>query len=138
MRVVLDTNIFIAAALKGGFSEDIIKMAPLKLIVLVCSEKILQELYEKLISKFKWDDKDAKFFVDTLKEIVEIVQTKEKLNVIARDPEDNKILECAKAGRADLIVSSDKDLIKLKKFEEIAIIHPKTLHWIFPEYFKNK
>ncbi len=138
MRIVLDTNIFIAAALKGGFSEDILKMAANKLITLVCSEEILEELYKKLVNKFKWNDADAKFFVDTLKETLEIVQIRKKLHVIARDPDDDKVLECAQSGNADLIISSDQDLIKLKNFENISIVHPNTLHWIFPEHFKKK
>lgn len=137
MKVVFDTNIFIAAALRGGFSEDIIKMAASNLITLVCSEEILIELHQKLTKKFEWTEKDVEFFVNTIREISEIVQIEEKLSVITRDPDDNKILECALAGEADLIVSSDQDLIKLKKFRNIAIVHPKTLSWIFPDYFKN-
>jgi len=137
MRIVLDTNIFIASALKGGFSEDIIKMASSKVVIIVYSEAILEELYEKLVRKFKWAIIDAKFFVDTIREIVEIVEIKQKVNVITRDPEDNKVLECAKSGSADLIVSSDQDLITLKNFENIAVVHPHTLPWIFPEYFKK-
>lgn len=138
MRIVLDTNVFIAAALKGGFSEDIIKMASNNMIVIICSEEILQELYKKLTEKFHWSIKDSTYFIDTLREVVEIVEIKEKLNVITQDPDDNKILECAKSGKANLVVSSDQDLIKLKQFEETAIVHPKTLHWIFPRYFKKK
>lgn len=138
MRIVLDTNIFIAAALKGGFSEDIIKMATNKLVTLVCSEEILEELNRKLVDKFKWDNKDAEFYIETLKENLEIVQIKKKLHIISQDPDDDKILECAQSGKADLIVSSDQDLVKLKSFENIAIVHPNTLHWIFPKYFKNK
>lgn len=138
MRIVFDTNIFIAAALKGGFSEDIIKMASSNLLTLVCSEEILDELEHKLIKKFDWSKKDIQFFIDTIREISEMAQIEEKLSVITRDVDDNKILECALAGKADLIVSSDQDLIKLKKFKDIAIIHPKTLSWTFPEYFKKK
>jgi len=40
-------------------------------------------------------------------------------------------------GKADLIVSSDQDLIQLKTFQGIGVIHPKTLSWILPEYFKK-
>lgn len=137
MRVVLDTNIFIAAALKGGFSEDIIKMAASRIVTIVCSEEILDELYKKLIQKFKWTTLDAKFFVVILRETLEVVKIKQRINIITRDPDDNKILECAQSGNADLIVSSDQDLVKVKKFENIAIVHPNTLNWIFPEYFKK-
>ena len=67
----------------------------------------------------------------------EIKTLQKKIDIIKNDPDDNKILECAAAGKADLIVSSDKDLIKLKNFQSIVIIHPRTLSWTFPEYFKK-
>jgi predicted nucleic acid-binding protein len=46
------------------------------------------------------------------------------LQVIAEDPTDDRILECAVAGRADLIVSGDRHLRKLKSFREIGIVQP--------------
>lgn len=136
--MVLDTNVMIAAALKGGFSESILKMgAKSDLVTLVCSEEILKELENKLTSKFGWKDRDAKFFAVEIRKISEVVEIKVKLNVVESDPDDNKILECALAGGAHLIVSADQDLVKLKKFRKIGIVHPKTLSWTFPEYFKK-
>lgn len=138
MRIVLDTNIFIAAALKSGLAEDIIKIAVTSdLITLITSEDILLELKEKLTSKFGWGIKQTNFYIEKVREVFEIIVVKEKLEVISRDPDDNKILECAIFGKADLIVSTDQDLIKLKVFKGIAVIHPKTLSWTLPEYFKK-
>ncbi len=138
MRVVFDTNIYIAAALKGGFSEDIIEMAATTdLVTLVCSEAIFEELEEKLKVKFNWSKDQIEFFINQLKGICEIVKVEEELSVIVRDPDDNKILACALFGNADLIVSADQDLLKLKTFNKIAIIHPRTLAWTFPQYFKK-
>lgn len=137
MRIVLDTNVFIAAALKGGFSENIIEMAALRVVVLITSEEILAELKQKLLAKFYWKENEADFFIGYMRKISEIVRISETVSVISRDPDDNKILACAKEGKADLIVSADQDLIKLKVFEGIAIIHPKTLSYTFPKYFKK-
>ena len=138
MRVVLDTNVLIAAALKGGLAADIIDMAATtSLINLIISEEILQELQEKLINKFSWSKDRINFFVENILQIAEFVQITESVSVIKRDPEDNKILECAISGKADLIVTLDQDLINLKSFRGIGIIHPKTLSWTFPEYFKK-
>lgn len=138
MRVVFDTNVLIAAALKGGFSEDILKIASsTDLVDLICSEDILDELRKKLIHRFKWEKIEVDFFVQTIRETCVIVDISEKIEKIIRDPEDNKILECAVSGKANLIVSSDQDLINLKSYRGIGIIHPKTLTWTFPEYFKK-
>lgn len=139
MRIVLDTNVFIAAALKSGFAEDIIELgATREEITLVTSEEIIAELRQKLVSKFDKSEEIVDYFVDRIRTYCVIYAPTEELNIVKRDPKDNKILECAVAGDADLIVSSDQDLIKLKKFRGIGIVHPKTLSWIFPKYFKQK
>ena len=138
MRIVLDTNIIISAALRGGFSEDILTtLVVTQTITLIISEGILEELAQKLESKFSWSKTEVNFFTDYIRQVSQLVKVKEKLEIIKRDPEDNKILECAVAGKADLIVSSDQDLINLKEFLGIGIVHPKTLTWIFPEYFRK-
>src|SRR5579863_2151960 len=43
----------------------------------------------------------------------------------SRDPKDNSVLECAVEGKADFIVSGDKDLLDLKSFRKITIINPR-------------
>lgn len=139
MRIVLDTNVYISAALTGGFAEDIIRVAATTYqLTAVISEEILTELQQKLQDKFNWSSENVDRFLTRIRKIAEIVEIDIKINNITRDPDDNKILECAIAGNADLIVSSDQDLIKLKNFKGIGIIHPKTLSWTFPDYFKKR
>lgn len=139
MRIVLDTNIFIAVALHGEFAEDIIEMVTTisSGVMSVTSEEILLELQQKLKEKFDWLKEDIDLFVTKIRNISEVVEVTVKVDIVKRDPKDNKILECAVSGQADLIVSADQDLIKLKKFQGIGIVHPKTLSWTFPEYFKK-
>lgn len=138
MRVVFDTNIYISAAIKSELAEDLIEMAAkTDLIQLITSEEILDELSEKLISKFERLNTIVNIFINRIRKIAEVVEITEKVNVVKRDPDDNKILECALSGKADLIVSVDQDLIKLKVFKGIGIVHPKTLAWTFPKYFKK-
>lgn len=137
MRVVLDTNVLIAAALKGGLADQILRLATSRQLSLIISQEILEELSEKLLSKFTWKDGEVSLYIETLKEISEIVSPSKKLDVISKDPDDNKILEAALEGRAELIVSIDQDLLKLKKYKDIGIIHPKTLTWILPKLFEG-
>lgn len=138
MRIVLDTNIYIAVALQGEFSEELVDVVTKSPdITLVTSEEILLELESKLREKFHWAEEDIDLFIAKMKKLSEIVRLIEKISDLTRDPRDTKILECALAGNADLIVSSDQDLIKLKQFRGIGIIHPKTLTWTFPQYFKK-
>lgn len=137
MRVVFDTNVLIANALKDGFTREILKLAVTGTIDLLTSETIISELEEKLRTKFSWDETRISQYTNTILEIVQVIKSTEKIDAIRNDPDDNKILECAVAGKADLIVSADSDLLKLKNFQGIGIVHPKTLSWTFPEYFKK-
>lgn len=137
MRVVFDTNVLIANALKDGFTREILKLAITGTIDLLTSEPIISELDEKLRTKFSWEEPRINQYTNAIREIAQIIKPTEKINVIKSDPDDNKILECAVAGKAELIVSADSDLIKLKNFQGIGIVHPKTLSWTFPEYFKK-
>ena len=45
-----------------------------------------------------------------------------ELNAVPDDPDDNRVLECAVAGKADFIVSGDRHLLRLGNYEEIAIV----------------
>ena len=139
MRIVLDTNVYIAAALSGyGFSEDILKIAVRANLAIIISEEILLEIERKLIDKFNWSQADIDTFLFRIRKITGVVSITQKLFVVTRDPDDNKILECAVSGEAELIVTLDQDLIKLKRFRGIGIVHPKTLGWVLPEYFKKR
>jgi len=56
-----------------------------------------------------------------------------KIDAIKRDEDDNRVLECAVAGRADLIVSGDRDLTELKSFRGIGIVRPADFDRIIQE-----
>ncbi len=138
MRIVLDTNVYIGAALQGELTEDILEwITENPDVYLIISEEILLEIERKLQEKFHWSAERIVLFLNRIRKLAEIVTPIEKLDIIKRDPKDNKILECSLAGNADLIVTADQDLIKLKSFKGIGIIHPKTFSWTFPEYFKK-
>ncbi len=54
-----------------------------------------------------------------------IIEPTTKLNIVVNDPDDNKFLEVGIDGKVDLIISQDKHLLKLKKYEEIKIVNPE-------------
>lgn len=134
MRLVLDSNIYLSAYLSKGLASKILELGQLGKIDIFISEEIRSEVHEKLISKFKADGSDIERHLSILRQATQDVLTFEKVTVVSDDPDDNIILECAKAAGADLIVTSDKHLLKLKRFEQTAIVHPKTLVWIIPEF----
>ena len=61
--------------------------------------------------------------MERIKKFSEVVNPKERLAIIADDP-DNRILECAAAGQTDFIISGDKHLLHLKNYQGIKILTP--------------
>lgn len=52
----------------------------------------------------------------------DLVDPETLLDIIMEDPDDNRVLECAVAGRADYIVSGDRRVLKLKAYAGIPIL----------------
>jgi putative PIN family toxin of toxin-antitoxin system len=50
--------------------------------------------------------------------------TDERLDVVTADPEDNKILESAVASNADYLITSDRHLLDIEKYNRVRIVRP--------------
>ena len=129
-KVVLDTNVLASGLIKkDGPPGKILKAWRKGLFSLVISPNIIEEinrvLREKEFSKRGITDDDVKSLSFALLLNAIVVIPTVKIEVIKEDPEDNKFLECALAGKADYIVSGDKrHLQSLKKFQGIPILSP--------------
>jgi len=122
MRVVADTNIFISAFLFGGLPQIFLEMAMGGTFSLVTSHLILEELDEKLRTKFAVPDARRAAFIAKLSSHAEIVTTSVLLDVVPDDPDDNHILECAVEGKANCIVTGDRHLLRLNGYAGIPIV----------------
>ena len=130
LKIVFDSNVYISALLFKGIPGDILEMAQKDKIVLVVSEEIIAETERILEDKFKWPRHNIDKFKKRLSDISENVKPGIKLNIIKERESDNRILECAVSGDANLIVSGDKHLLKLKIYKNIPIIRPKYLTYL--------
>ena len=88
---------------------------------LLISQFIIDEILTVLARKFRQDAEQLAHDAILLARIGEIIATRQRLTLLKDDP-DNRILECALAGRADLIVTGDRELLDLKQFEGIRIV----------------
>lgn len=125
-KVVVDTNIFISAFLKGGEPEQLIKKWKQGKIVILMSRDIMEEILEVLMrpkigAPFSYIERLGKVIY---KKAI-IVKPQQSLQVIIDDPKDNKFLECAVEGKADYIISGDEHLLSLKEYRGIKIIKTK-------------
>jgi putative PIN family toxin of toxin-antitoxin system len=122
MRVVFDTNIFISALILPGSRAD---DAMMRIIdgedTLVISCEIIDEVLTVLARKFSKDAEALSRVAVNLAGMGELVSPSEKLTVLD-DEADNRILECAVAGKAEAIVTGDKAMLMLKRYRNIRII----------------
>ena len=132
MRVVFDTNVFISAfVVPGSQGERAFLLARQRRFDLCTSVPILTETAGRLRDKFGQDDEDIKQALRQIARAAAVVKPTSKLNVL-RDVPDNRILECAVEAHADLVVTGDRHLLKLKRFENIPIIRLADFLRLFP------
>jgi putative PIN family toxin of toxin-antitoxin system len=107
----------------GGALKNIIVLWKSGKFTLLVSEAIAEEYRDVLKRpKFKIERTEMDDFFVLLLDRAEFVTSTETIDVIADDPSDNKFIEAAIAGEANLIVSGDKHLLELKSFRDISII----------------
>lgn len=83
----------------------------------------MQEFQEKLASKFKLPNSKVQQEVQKIVDCSEIIIISNSLNVVAADPKDNMVIECAVIGGATHIITGDKKhLLPLVSYQGIAII----------------
>ena len=125
-RIVIDTNILISAlGWTNGKERAVINLCISEKFQLVESPKLLDE-FIRVVSLPKFDfipNKEKLEFISLLTEISEVIVPSILINQITDDPSDNRVLECAVAGRATHIVSGDKHLLMLKTFGKIKIVN---------------
>jgi len=133
LRVVLDTNIYVSAFIgRNGTPFRTWRAALDRSYTLVTSPAIVNELGRILRTRFAWHDGRIIRRLKKVARAAEVVTPPFTLRAVAADASDNRILECAIAGQADLIVSGDRHLLDLKSFQNIPIIRPADFRRILP------
>jgi putative PIN family toxin of toxin-antitoxin system len=125
-RVIIDTNIFLSAILnQDSFPARVVEKAILSSQILQSAETWAE--LEDVLNREKFDRYrsifDRRMYFQYLAEFMHEISVLTKVSV-CRDPKDDKLLELAIDGRADLIITGDKDLLALSPFEGIPIITP--------------
>ena len=122
MRVVFDSNIYISAlAISGSTAEKAIIRILEGTDTLLISKPILDEVLSTLARKFSRDPEALSQVAVTLTDMAELVKPQNTIRVLKDDP-DNRILECANAGHADLVVTGDKEMLRLKQYRSTRVV----------------
>ena len=128
MRVVLDTNVVIAAFAARGLCAEIFEVC-LSEHTVILSEYILSEIKEKLAEKIKLPKNIVKNIDAYLRDSAEIVVPANFEKPVCRDRDDDNIIATALSGKVKFIITGDDDLLSLKNYKDIAIITPKDF-WL--------
>jgi putative PIN family toxin of toxin-antitoxin system len=130
VKAVLDSSVLVAAHIsRAGVCAELLEDILMD-HQLITSEFILDELTRKLKEKFHFP---VALIAEVRQSIIQAAVCVEPVVIPAgscRDPEDLPILGTAVAGKADLLITVDKDLLDLQSFERIPIIRPG-------EFWKN-
>jgi putative PIN family toxin of toxin-antitoxin system len=130
LKAVIDTTVWISGIFWHGLPHQILEMWKAGDFEIIVSEAILTEIERKLSEKaieFKIETEVVNEWLDLITGEAIFVQPQDKIQV-CRDPDDDLFLEAAVEGRADFIVSGDKDLTDMGKFREIKLVTPRQFY----------
>lgn len=125
LRVVLDTNVLVSAFHKPtGALASVWVSALERRYTLLISPAIVKELARILRMRFGWDERLLQERIRVVVGVSDLVNPQDLPEAVPNDSDDNHILACAVEGRADLIISGDRDLLRLAEYAGIPIIRP--------------
>jgi len=122
MRIILDTNLWIGFLISSKY-EKLDELLFNQRCKLLFSQELLEEFVavanrpklRKYISRDELED-----ILETIDEVAEFVNVTSEISE-CRDPKDNFLLSLAVDGKADYLLTGDKDLLVLKKISETQI-----------------
>jgi putative PIN family toxin of toxin-antitoxin system len=134
IRVVLDTNVVVSAHLNDeGYERSVLDLALSGKLRMFVSEAILGE-YASVLRRtnFRLTPRSVSHSLLLLRAAARVVAPYGQINV-ARDPGDNRFLECAEAAKADYLITGNKRHFP-KQWRQTLIVNARELlEWTIPE-----
>jgi uncharacterized protein len=127
LKIVLDSNVLMSAFGTRGLCDALFE-ACRKDHELFVSEFILDEIREHLRAKFKVPEERVAQIIHYLRDECTLIAPTDVPDDSCRDPDDLMVLGTAVAARADVIVTGDRDLLDLKRFQQIDIVSPRAMY----------
>lgn len=132
MKAVFDTNVLVASLIAEGLCSRLLIRGRHRQFELILCPAILQELEHILTSKLSLGKSEIYEALELVSEVVSyIVRPVERVSGVCRDPNDDRVLTCALAAKANYLVSGDNDLLELRSFKGIKIVKPKDFELLF-------
>ena len=132
LRAVLDANVFVSAAIRpaGPPGRIIERFLGENGFTLVLSEGIVREVLRALeypkVRRYVRRDLDPALWFEDLVVLAELVAGTVQVARVSDDPDDDKYLAAAVAGRASFVVTGDPHLLTVREYEGVRIMTPRS------------
>ncbi len=123
MKIVLDTNVLVAALVADGLCRDLVRRR-VRAHELCSSEVLLKELATTLRRKFKVTAADIPWLEEYRAKAI-LCKPLPLPAPVCRDPDDDLVLATAIEAKAEMIVTGDEDLLILRQYAGIRILSPR-------------
>ena len=125
MRIVCDTNVLVSGILFGGHARQILRQITRGVFTNCITRELLDEVEDVLNRpKFGLDPERPAAIAALFRDTFDVVESTRRVRAVTADPDDDRVLEAAEAGRATFIVSGDKHLLHLATWRGIRIVSP--------------
>jgi putative PIN family toxin of toxin-antitoxin system len=123
VRVLLDTNVLVAALVARGTCGDLLEHG-VRVHTIISSRELLDELEDVLVRKLRQRKADARSAAKLFAGTFTLVVPGSLAAPVCRDQDEDRVLATALSGQCTVIVSGDRDLLVLAPFEGIRIMPP--------------
>jgi len=132
LRVVLDANIYVSAAVRadgppGHIIERFLRDAAFQIVV---SQAIVDEVLRALaypkVRKYIRRGLDSELWFEDIVVLAQFVAGEYEVAGVSDDPDDDKYIAAAVEGRAAFVVTGDPDQLALNEHEGIRIVSPRA------------
>jgi uncharacterized protein len=132
IRAVLDANVFVSAVLNpAGTPARLYTLWHEGRFAVLISAAILEEVarvlrYPKIAERHGWSEWQLRAFIEDIVYLAISTPGALTLTVIEDDPADNRYLECAVEGQAEVLVTGDRLLLNLGAYQGVNILTPRA------------
>lgn len=123
MRVLLDTNVLVAAIAADGLCRNLVRVH-VQPHTIIFSKRLAREFEKTMRKKFGLAPEELPMWT-VLQERMEWVRPRALSEPVCRDADDDWVLATAMTGKVDVIVTGDEDLLILKNHAGIPIFSPR-------------
>ena len=127
MRILVDTNVIVSGLIAKGACFEILEDLVYSHTPII-TPYVLTECQDVLLHKFNLSRTTVKLLLNVLERYFKKGENSTKLINVGRDADDNQIFADALINKVDIILSGDKDLLSVERYEGIRIIGPKD-YW---------